>query len=91
MRDNYRKYNHLPLLKPKTTQQEFYSEGLKGITTAIISARKLWYLVAGIRFQDGVIPGFLANLANYVLMALNQARYAVRETIEILSYNKNKL
>ena len=35
VRDNYRNYDRPPFLKPKTTQQEFYSEGLKGLTIAI--------------------------------------------------------
>ena len=42
--DSYRKYDHLPFLEPETTQQEFYSEGLKGLVMAIISAKKMWYL-----------------------------------------------
>ena len=41
-RDRYRKYDRPPFLKPETTQQEFYSEGLKGLAIAIILARKLW-------------------------------------------------
>ena len=56
VRDNYRNYDRAPFLKPKTTQQEFYSKVLKGLTIAIASARKLWYLVVDIRFQDGAIP-----------------------------------
>ena len=40
-RDGYRKYDRPPFLKPEATQQEFYSEGLKGLAIAIISARKL--------------------------------------------------
>ena len=91
MRDNYRNYDWVPFLKPETTQQEFYLEGLKRLTLAINSARKLWYLAADTRSQDGAIPGFIADLAQYAPVALNQARYAVRETIEILSYVKNKL
>ena len=70
-KDNCRNYDRLPFLKSGTTQQEFYSEGLKGLATAIISARRLWYLAADIRFQDGVIPGFISNPVNYALMALN--------------------
>ena len=91
MRDNYRNYDRAPFLKPKTTQEYFYSEGLKGLTIAIDSAKKLWYLAADIRFQDGVIPGFIADPAHYTFDALNKARHAVRETIEVLSYNMNKL
>ena len=33
-RDRYRKYDRPPFLKSKTTQQEFYSEALKGLLTA---------------------------------------------------------
>ena len=85
MRDNYRNYDRAPFLKPKTTQEYFYSEGLKGLTIAIDSAKKLWYLAADIKFDYKVIPGFIANRAHYVLEALNRARYAVRETIEVLN------
>ena len=56
VRDNYRNYDQAPFLKPKTTQQEFYSEVLKGPTIAIASARNLWYLAVDMKFQDGVIP-----------------------------------
>ena len=55
VRENYRNYDRGPFLKPKTTQQEFYSEVLQGLTIAIESAMKLWYLAADIRFQDEVI------------------------------------
>ena len=48
-------------------------------------------MAGNMRFQDGVIPGFISDPANYVLMALNQARNAVRGTIEVLSYGRNKL
>ena len=61
-----------PFPKPKTTQQEFYLEGLKQLTITINSARKSWYLAADTRFQDGVTPGFVADLAHYALVALNQ-------------------
>ena len=44
-RNSYRKHDRPPFLKPETTQKEFYSEGLKGQATAIISVRKLWDLV----------------------------------------------
>ena len=91
VRDNCRIYGQALFLKPKTSQQEFYSKGLKGTTIAIESANKLWYLAADIRFQDGVIPGFIVSSARYALEALNKARYAVWETIEVLNYNKNKL
>ena len=84
-------YDRAPFLKPKTAQQEFYSEASKGLTIAIDSARKLWYLAADIRFQDGVIPGFIADPTQYALEALNKARYTVRDTVKVLGYNKNKL
>ena len=89
VRDHYRNYDRPPFLKPETTQLEFYSEGLKGPAIAISSARKLWYLAVSIRFQDGVIPGFILDPADYVLMAFNQARDAVRGTIEVFSYGRN--
>ena len=64
---------------------------LEGLTVAIGSARKLCHLAVDIRFEDGVIPGFIVNPVNYALEALNKARYAVRETIEVLNYNEGKL
>ena len=69
----------------------FYSKALKGLKVAIGSARKLLRLTADIRFEDGAISGFIVDPANYALEALDKTRYAVRETIEVLSYNKDKL
>ena len=61
------------------------------VLTACGSARKLWLLAGTIRFWDGRSPGFIYDLARYVLMALDQARNGVWDTIETLSYDKNKL
>ena len=91
MRDNYRSYNRAPFFRPKTTQQEFYSKALEGLTAAIGSARKLWHLAVDIMFDYGAIPGFIADPVNYALESLNKARYAVHKTIEVLNYNKDKL
>ena len=58
VRDKYRNYNRAPFFKPKTTQKDFYSKALEGLTAAIGLARKLRNLAVDIRFDDGVIPGF---------------------------------
>ena len=91
VRDSYRNYNRAPFFKPKTIQQEFHLKVLEGLTVVIDSARKLWHLAVDIWFDDGVIPGFIFDPVNYALEALNKARYAVRETIEVLNYKKDKL
>ena len=67
-RDRYRKYDRPPFLKPETTQQEFYSEALKGLLIACGSARKLWLLAGDIRFQDGRSPGFIYNPTHRALV-----------------------
>ena len=90
-RDGYRHYDRAPFLKPETIQQGFYSEVLKGLSTACSSARKLWRLASSMRFQDGRILGFIHDLAHYTSMVLNQARNGARNTIEVLSYDRNKL
>ena len=66
--DRYRKYDRPPFLKPETTQQEFYSEALKGLLIACGSARKLWLLAGDIRFQDGRSPGFIYNPTHRALV-----------------------
>ena len=43
------------------------------------------------RFDDGVIPGFVIDPVNYALESLNKARHAVHDTIEVLNYDKGKL
>ena len=79
------------LLKPETTQEEFYSKTLEGLTGAIGSARKLRNLAVDVRFDDGVIPCFIIDPVNYTLESLNKVRHAVHDTIEVLNYNKDRL
>ena len=61
------------------------------VTATIGSARKLRHLAVDIRFNDGVIPGFIVDPVNYALESLNKVRYAVHETIGVLNYNTDKL
>ena len=83
MRDKHRNYGRVPFFKfkPRTMQEEFYSKTLEGLTAAIGSARKLRNLAVDVRFDDGLIPGFIINPVNYALESLNKARHAVYETI----------
>ena len=43
------------------------------------------------RFDDGLIPGFIINPVNYALESLNKARHSVHDTVEVLDYNKDRL
>ena len=91
VRDKHRNYGRAPFFKPRTTQEEFYSKTLEGLTAAIGSARKLRNLDVGVRFDDGVIPCFIIDPVNYALASLNKAWQAVNDTIEVLDYDKDKL
>ena len=91
MRDKHRNYGGAPFFKPRTTQEEFYSKTLEGLTAAIGSARKLRNLAVDVRFDDGVTPGFIIDPINYALESLNKARHAVHDTIEVLNYDRDKL
>ena len=48
-------------------------------------------MVVDVRFDDGVIPGFIIDPVNYTLASLNKARQAVNDTMEVLDYDKDKL
>ena len=91
VRDKHRNYGRTPFFKPRTTQEEFYSKTLEGLTAAIGSARKLRNLAVDVRFDNRVIPGFIIDPVNYALESLNKARHAVHDTIEVLNYDKDKL
>ena len=81
VRGKHRNYGRAPFFKPGTTQDNFYSKTLEGLTAAVGSARKLRNLMVDGRFDDGVIPGFVVDPVNYALESLNKARRAVHETI----------
>ena len=81
VRDKHRNYGRAHFFKPKTTQEEFYSKTLEGLTAAIDSARKLRDLAIDVRFDDGVTPGFIIDPVNYALESLNKARHTVHDTI----------
>ena len=63
VRDKCRNSGRVPFFKPETTQEEFYSKALEGLTSAIGSARKLRNLAVDVRFDDGVIPGLSSILS----------------------------
>ena len=81
VKDKHRDYGRSPFFKPRTTQEEFYSKTLEGLTAAIGSARKLRNLAVDVRFDNGVIPGFIIDLITYALAPLNKARQVVKDTI----------
>ena len=51
----------------------------------------MWNLAVDVRFDDGVIPGFVIDPVNYALESLNKTRHVVHDTIEVLNYDKDKL
>ena len=61
VRDKYRNYGRAPFFNPGTTHDKFYSETLEGLTAAIGSARKLRNFAVDVKFDDGVIPGFIID------------------------------
>ena len=89
--DRHGNYGRAPFFKPRTTQEEFYSKTLEGLTAAIGSARKLRNLAVDVRFDDEVTPGFIIDPVNYALVSLNKARQVVNDTMEVLDYDKDKL
>ena len=91
VRDKNKNYDRAPFFEPETTQEGFYSKTLEGLTAEIGSARKLQILGVGVRFDDGVFPGFIIDPADYALASLTKARHAVHGTIEALNYNKDRL
>ena len=44
-----------------------------------------------VRFDDGVVPGFIIDPVNYALASLSKARQAVNDTTELLDYDKDML